>query len=226
MNMQFGGTAASEGFAELASYYDLWRRLANSEGRGPYEEPDWHEGSLYLRSDYWDKIREWPQWAEFGDWSAWVIAPMRGGCFRVLRSLKHERAAQRSEEISAIFSRFVDAGKYVILRMGDSLRSGLRLNTLFIQWDDRGLNQQLEVGLAGPDVIDLLCTEMPTLDKESVGRYLKRYTLKGDPDSFAYTFPSEEPRMEILALSFEELTAALLDGMPKSITSMAGFGES
>ncbi|WP_233214768.1 hypothetical protein [Mycobacterium sp. 4858] len=226
MNMQFGGTAASEEFAEVAFYYDLWRRLANSEGRGSYEEPDWHEGRLYLRSDYWDKIKEWPQWGAFGDWAAWVIAPMPGGRFRVLRSLKHERAGQRSEEIAAIFSRFVDAGKYVILRMGDSLRSGLRLKTLFIQWDDRGPSQRLEVGPAGPDIIDLLCTEMPTLDKDSVERYLKRYTLKSDPDSFAYTFPSEEPRMEVLALSFKELTAALLDGMPESITSMAGFGES
>lgn len=219
MNRHVGGPAADAGFAEVAFYYDLWRKLANSVGSGPYEEPDWHEGRLYFRSDYWDKIREWPQWGVRGDWAAWIIAPTPQGHFGVLRSLKHERASQRSEEIEVLFSRSVDAGKYVTSRIGDSLRSHLRLKTLFIRWDDRGLNPQLEVGPANPEVIDFLCRELPTLDREFAEQHLKRYTLKGNPGSYGYALPSEQTNMEVLALSFEELTAALLEGMPESITS-------
>lgn len=225
MDMQVGGPVDPEEFAEVAFYYDLWRKLANSEGSGPYEVPDWQSGKLFLRLDYWDKVRKWPEWETLGEWGAWVIAPMPPGYFRVLHSLQHERATHRTEDIRAIFSRFIDAGKYVILRMGDSLRSDLRLKTLFMLWDDRGLNERLEVDVASQDVIELLCKEMPTLDRDSIERYLKLYILKGDTDSYAYTFPSEQPRMEILTLSFEELTVQLLEGMPENITSLVRFYE-
>jgi hypothetical protein len=131
----------------------------------------------------------------------------------------HERASQRSEKIQALFSRPIDAGKYVILQMGDSLRSDLRLKTLFIRWDDRGLNPRLEVDSANPEVIDFFCNEMPALDRGFAEQRLKRYSVKGDPSSCGFALPSEQTTMEVLALSFEELTAALLEGMPESITS-------
>jgi hypothetical protein len=50
-------------------------------------------------------------------------------------------------------------------------------------------------------------------------KHLKSYTLEDDPSSYGFALRAEQPRMEVLALSFEELTAALLEGMPESITS-------
>ncbi|OCB27372.1 hypothetical protein A5689_09640 [Mycobacterium intracellulare subsp. yongonense] len=146
------------------------------------------------------------------------MAPTSKGYFCVLRSLKHERASQRSENIEAVFSRSVDAGKYIILQMGDSLRSHLRLETLFIRWDDRGLNPRLAVEPADSGVIDLLTKEIPALNRDTA-QHLKRYTLRDDPGSYGFAVPAEQTNMEVLALSFDELTAALLEDMPDSITS-------
>lgn len=218
MSTDAGGPVVDSGFSAVIRYYDLWRKLTNSAASGPYEEADWEAGRLYFRSDYREKLREWPEWAKLGDWAAWIIAPTSKGHFCVLRSLKHERASQRSENIEAVFSRSVDAGKYIILQMGDSLRSHLGLETLFIRWDDRGLNPRLAVEPADSGVIDLLTKEIPALNRDTA-QHLKRYTLRDDPGSYGFAVPAEQTNMEVLALPFDELTAALLEDMPDSITS-------
>jgi hypothetical protein len=223
MNMHGGAPAINDEFSEVIRYYDLWRKVASVAGGGPYDEADWENDRLYFRSDYSDKLKKWPEWAKLGDWAAWIIAPTSKGYFCVLRSLMHERASQRSETIEVMFSHSVDAGKYIVLRMGDSLRSNLRLQTLFIRWNDRGLNPRIEVDPASPEVIDFLIRETPTLNRDFAEKHLKSYTLKDDPSSYGFALPSEQTNMEVLALSFEELTAALLDGMPESITSKVPF---
>jgi hypothetical protein len=219
--MNAGGPVAENEAAEVIRYYDLWRRIANFIGNGPYDEADWDDGRLYFRSDYSEKLKQWPKWAELGDWAAWIIAPNPKGYICVLNSLKHEREAERTERIEVMFSRFSDAGKYIISRMGDSIRSrsDIRLRTLFVNWEARGLDPRIRVEPASREVIDFLTTERPTLETDYAEKYLKRYALGGDPDSYGFALDYEQPRMEVLALSFEELTAALLDGMPESITS-------
>jgi hypothetical protein len=217
--MDVGALAADDGFAEVVRYYELWRKIANVVGRGPYEQADWEDGRLYFRLDYWDKLKEWPEWAKFGDWAAWIIAPSREGYFCVLHSLKHERASQRSERIEVMFSRARDAGKYIILQMGDSLRYRLGLETLFIKWDARELNSRIQIKPAGHGAIDFLTRERPTLERDYAEKHLKNYTLEDDPSSYGFALPADQTNMGVLALSFEELTAALLDGMPESITS-------
>jgi hypothetical protein len=221
VEMDVGGPVAGTEPAEVIRYYDLWRRIANFIGNGPYDEADWEDDRLYFRSDYSEKLKEWPKWAEFGDWAAWIVAPNPKGYICVLNSLKHEREAERTERIEVMFSRFSDAGKYVILRMGDSIRSrsDIRLKTLFVNWEARGLDSRIRVEPTGREVIDFLTTERPTLEKDYAEKHLKRYALDDDPGSYGFALDSEQPRMGVLALSFEELTAALLDGMPESITS-------
>ncbi|OMC16496.1 hypothetical protein A5736_18185 [Mycobacterium sp. SP-6446] len=124
-----------------------------------------------------------------------------------------------------MFSRFSDATKYVILRIGDSIRSrsDIRLRTLFVNWEARGLDSRIRVQPASGEVIDLLTTERPTLEKDYAEKHLKSYVLDEDANSYGFALDSEQPRMEVLALSFEELTAALLDGMPESITSQVAL---
>lgn len=211
--------AVDKGFAEIFRFYEPWRKAANLGGIGPYDEPDWDGGRLYFRSDYSAKVQQWPEWANVGEWGAWIIAPTPEGDFGVLHSLLHERASQRSESLEAVFSHSVDAGKYVILQIGDSLRGHLGLQTLFVRWDDRGLNSLIRVEPADPQTIDRWNREAPTMKRDFAKQYLNRYSLKDDAGRYGFALPSEVVNMEVLALSFDELTAALLEGMPRSITS-------
>lgn len=221
MEKEAGGPVAQDELEAVIRYYDLWRRIADLVGDGSYDPADWKDDHLYLRSDYSEKSEQWPEWAVYGEWAAWIIAPNRGGYVGVLSSLKHERQAERTQRIEVMFSRFLDAGKYVILQIGDSIRSRreIRLKTLIVKWEERGLDKRIRVEQARPEAINFFTSERPTLDKDYAKNHLKAYTLDYDPGSYGYALDSEHPTMEVLALSFEELTDALLDGMPDSITS-------
>ncbi|ORA21959.1 hypothetical protein BST12_10705 [Mycobacterium angelicum] len=48
---------------------------------------------------------------------------------------------------------------------------------------------------------------------------LQKYTIQDDPSRFGFAFPREARDMQILALTYDELNALLLDGMPEDITS-------
>lgn len=215
------GAATAGDPAEVIRYYNLWRNIANSVGNGPYDEAEWVADRLYFRSDYSDKLKRWPQWADSGDWGAWIIAPKPEGYICVLRSLKHEREAERSERIEVIFSRFADAGKYIIARIGNGIRSSrnIQRKSLFIDWEERGLDSRIRVEAAGLEIIDFLATERAALDRDYAEQHLRRYTLEDNPGSYGFALDYEQPMMQVLALSFEELTAELLEGLPESITS-------
>lgn len=67
---------------EVISNYNVWRTVANMAGSGgPYDEPDWQDGRLYFRSDYSEKVKKWPEWAESGYWGAWIISPAQDEYF-------------------------------------------------------------------------------------------------------------------------------------------------
>lgn len=220
--MQIGsGAGTADDATEVIQYYELWRKIANSIGDTPYDEAEWVEDRLYFRFDYSEKLRQWPEWAEFGDWGAWIISPKPNGYICVLHSVKHERQAERDERIEAMFSRFTDAGKYVIARIGNGIRSSrnMRLKSVFLDWEARGLDSRIQVEAAGPEAIDFLATDRPTLDRDYAEQHLRRYTLEDNPGSYGFALDYQQPMMQVLALSFEELTAELLQGLPESITS-------
>jgi hypothetical protein len=214
-----GDISAEYGFTELVAYYEFWRKVANAAGSGPYDKADQEDGRLFFRSDYSDKVRKWPEWAESGYWGAWIIASAARGHFAVLSSLLHERQNLRTESLCAIFSKIEDAGKYVIMRIGDSARVDLCLKSLFVKWDDRGLDANILVEPANHAVINLYDNESPALKKGFAEKHLKKYLLESDRGAFGFALPEEKPRMEVLTQSFEELTEALLDGMPENIGS-------
>jgi hypothetical protein len=218
--MNDGRPGARDVEAEVVANYNVWRAVANMAGSGgPYDEPDWEDGRLFFRSDYSEKIKKWPAWAKSGYWGAWIIGPAHDECFYVAQSLLHERAAERSEDLQAVFSHFTDAGKYIILQIGDSLRYQLGLETLSIKWAARGLNPRIQVALPEQDVVEFVLRRSPGLEREFAEKHLKKFVLQGDVNSYGFAFPEDQPSMEVLALSFDELTAALLEGMPDSITS-------
>src|SRR5579884_840928 len=149
----------SSASAEVLRYYELWRKIDRVAYDGSYDPAEWVGDRLYFRSDYLEKLRRWPEWADKGAWGAWIIAPTRENYFCVLRSLIHERATQRSEDIEVMFSTIADAGKYVILQIGDSIRSHLRLQTLFIKWDAKGLSSRIRVEPASREAVEFLNKE-------------------------------------------------------------------
>ncbi|MFP1155730.1 hypothetical protein ACK280_27320 [Mycobacterium sherrisii] len=219
MDTVTGASPAEEELAEAVRHYNFWREVARAAGQTSPDEPDWQDGRLYFRSDYSAKLKKWPDWVESGDWAAWIIAPNTADYACVLKSRAPERSAERIERVEMMFSRNADAGKAVVLKMGDGIRSALQLKTVFVEWRDRGLSSHIQVEPADRPAVDFLKRATPTLKLGYAEQYLKRYTRKDGPDAYGYAMPSEEPRMQVLALSFEELTSALLEGMPGSVTA-------
>jgi hypothetical protein len=206
-------------FAEIVRYYDLWRQIASLVGEQSYDEADWENGRLYFRSDYMNQMKQWPEAKQFGDWAAWIIEPTPDGYYNVLRSLKHEREKERSDEIEVVFSQITDAGKYIILQIGDARRLDLKLETLFMKWDAAELDPRIQIAPAGQKAVDYLLKRSPGLRREFAEQHLQQYTLRDDASSFGLALPSRQTDMQVLALSYDELNALLLDGMPESITA-------
>lgn len=211
---------ARDAASKVTANYNVWRTVANTAGSGgPYDEPDWKDGRLYFRSDYSEKVKKWPAWAKSGYWGAWIIAPALDEYYCVVQSLLHERATERSEDVQAVFSCLEDAGKYIILQIGDSLRYRLGLETLSVNWEARGLNPRIQIEPPEQEVVEFMLRESPGLKREFAEKHLKKFVLQDDVNSYGFAFPEDQPSMEVLALSFDELTAALLENMPDSITS-------
>jgi hypothetical protein len=216
----------ADGFGEIIANYDLWREITRLAGKQPYDPADWEDGRLYLRIDYVDKLREWPKWKQDGNWAAWIIEPTSEGYYNVLQSLRHERAFKRTEDVQVVFSQVADAGKYIILQLGDSLRAHLKMETLFVAWDSAGLDSRITITMPPEQAVDYVLKISPGTDRDFAVKYLKQYTFRDNPSSYGLAFPSEETCMQVLVLSFQQLNAALLDGMPQEITSqVAGLAD-
>jgi hypothetical protein len=201
------GQTDTGGFDDIVRYYDIWRRIVGRTRNVTYGPAEWEHGRLYFRSDYLE---------EHGDWAAWVIDPTHDGLYNVLSSRVPERSNDRHEHVEATFSRLDDAGKYIVAQLGNSARMGLRLASLAIQWDDSGLGPLIEVTGADSAAVDYLLRVQPSTVRHVAEEQLQVYRLREDPGIYAFAFPSKEPYMHVLAVSFEELNRSLLDGIPDS----------
>lgn len=217
-------TTATDEFAEVVRYYDLWRRITSYVGEKPGDEADWEDGRLYFRFDYLDKVKDWPKWKELGDWAAYVIEPTAEGLYNVIRSLRHEGAPKRSEDVEAVFARIPDVGKYIVAHIGNYLRIDLGMDSLVRTWEATGLDPRIQKAQANKRAIDYLLTVSPDTPKEFAEKYLRQFTLIDDPSSYGFALPAEEIYMQVLALSYDELNASLIRDMPNSADSkLAGW---
>lgn len=206
-------------YGEVIRNYEYWRRIATETGKNSYDEPDWANGRLYFRSNYLREVQRWPDWDQFGEWAAWIIEPTPGGCYNVLRSLKHEREKERSDEIEVTFSKVADAGKYITLQIGDERRLALGLETLFLKWEAEGPDPRIRITAAGEHAIEDFMRRTPGISRQFLEQHLRAYILRDDPTSYAIALASQQPDIQVLAYSYAELNAMLLDGMPTDITS-------
>lgn len=208
-------------FGEVLRRFERWRTIAKNLGQKPYDPPDFENGRLYFRSDYAEQVSKWPAAREQGDWGAYIIEPSQSGLFRVIHSLWHERAPKRTESLEAVFSRAEDAGKYVIAKIGVSLRGSIqtKLPLLYEIWDNRGWQPLIDKTPPPAGLLQEVIESMPDANPEMIRAYLEKYTLHAMPEVYAATFPSNSPYMHVLALSFDQLDAELQDGLPEGSTS-------
>ncbi|ORA21958.1 hypothetical protein BST12_10695 [Mycobacterium angelicum] len=147
------------------------------------------------------------------------MEPTTEGYYKVVHSLWHERASERSEDVVAVFSKIADAGKYVILRVGDSCRMYLDLETLPIKWRASGLNPRIRITTPADEALNYVVKISPGTRKSFAVQHLKQYSLDDDASHFAFAYPSAELDMQVLSLSYGKLNALLMDGFPESILS-------
>ncbi len=170
------------GFDELIARYEGWRKIYGQLGQPPPDEPVWAAGRLNLRSGY-----------PYPDWWAFVVEPVGDG-FNVLR-VTTERRNEPLETLAAFFTDIEDAGKYIIVNIGDDLRISLRLDPIEWAWEDAGLD--------------------PRVEQTSVSRYVSKFALKDDPERyFILQAGGVQPENRLLPLTYGEIDRLLFDGLP------------
>ncbi len=182
---------------ELIGRYRRWRRiyhLTGNSGSSP-DEPDWENGKLYFRRGY-----------PYPEWSAYVIEASDVGAFYVLRaSSEHRNAAVEMPEVE--FSRFEDAGKYIIYKTVSNLRVECHMESIARSWRADGLDEQV--------------VKIPIASDRA------KYMLQSDPAVYFIAFAGGiQPYNRILTLSYDELEIQLQRGFPASILSQSTSPES
>ncbi|WP_156764023.1 hypothetical protein [Mycobacterium sp. 852002-50816_SCH5313054-b] len=133
----------------------------------------------------------------YPDWWAYILEGTDDG-YRVLRA-STERSIAPVESSMGIFARIKDAGKFMIYQVAESLRINCRLEPLSWKWDDAGLDPRVYADIQSDQVVN--------------------YSLRSNPHAYIIMTRGDMPYSHILALSYDELDAELLDGFPQTVTS-------
>lgn len=174
-------------FSQLVARYDKWRRIYSLVGEPPKDEAVWEDSRLCLRAGY-------PQ----PGWTGYIIEPEGSGCS--VSTVTSERRNEPVESLSGFFSFVDDAGKYIVLKIGESLRIRLRLDPVEWGWEDAGLDRRVR--------------------QVSLDRYVSKFELKDDPSRYiVLQVGGDQPESKLLTLTYDELDDLLLDGMPESVLS-------
>jgi len=169
------------GFDELIDRYEQWRKIYARLGQSPRDEAAWKDGRLHLRSGY-----------PYPDWSGYVIESVDGG-FNVL-TVTSERRNEPLETLAAFFTDIDDAGKYIIVNIGDDLRIRLRLDPIEWAWEDAGLD--------------------PRVEQTSLAEYVSKFELKDQPRRyFVLQAGGVQPENRLLPMTYDEIDQLLLDGI-------------
>lgn len=207
-------------FGRIVERLNAWRSRQQMLGSEAYDEPDWENGRLYFRSGYIAGLGKWTHWTDEGDWSAYIIEPTVQGYTNVLHSLKGERDVHRHERVLAAFKRPEDAGKFVIARVGNTVRVTRGLDSIFVRWKRQGIDARMRESDATPDQLQYMRDRCAGIRPGLLEQHLRRFFLAERPDVYALPLPSEIPLMNVLALAFDDLDAILTVGMPHDVASI------
>jgi hypothetical protein len=189
------------GFDELMYRYEAWRqRWASLTGNEPSRDsPELADGRLWFRDGY-----------PHPDWTAWVIEPNDIGY--LVKRVTTERTNTPRISVEAVYSRLDDAGKRLIVHIGDLLRVNCGAEPLYRRWQRSGLSDDLEKGAADERVSEFIA-EYNNISPDVVRQLLHKYSLKLELEHYAYLPSSDEPISRILTLSYGELDSMLMDGL-------------
>ncbi|WP_231514594.1 hypothetical protein [Mycobacterium sp. URHB0044] len=193
------------------------RAVQRCAGTTPHDSPEITQERLNFRLNYQKGLDEgWTRWAETGDWSAYVIAPTEQGLFEVLFARLPERTGARSESSRAVFSTLTDAAKLVMVSVLDSVRTNFGLDSLFVIFRSRGLDDRLVKSSAHASEIAPLVARLSP-ERAQLADQIQRISLREDPSTAALGFPGVEPYMNVLPLSLGEVAGALMSGLPAEV---------
>lgn len=130
------------------------------------------------------------------EWTAYVIRKVEAD-YAVLR-VSTERRNEPIEGLQATFSTLELAGKYVIFDTGENLRVKLRVDPVTWGWRDSGLDSRVV--------------------KNETGNGMAKYVLSTNPDEY-FVRPARgiTPINHLLPLSYGEVDALLLEGLPAAV---------
>jgi hypothetical protein len=173
--------------SEFLSEYEKWRKIYGYAGAPSRDAPDWQAARLYLREGF-----------PYPGWRGYIVDGSEAG-YRVL-TVTTERRNEPFESLTATFTDFYDAGKYIVWKVGSYLRVDLGLPSLTQKWTTEGLDRRVQV--------------------ERLGEFESKFELKEDPDRyFIIRMGGVQPENRLLPMTYEELDAILLEGMPESVLS-------
>lgn len=170
------------GAESFLQHYNAWRNIYGRFGKPPRDEPDWQDGGLWLRDGFPNP-----------DWSAFVIERTGNG-YDLLQATT-ERRSDPVTSHQGYFSRFEDAGKYVIAAIGDYLRIDRRLDPVSWTWDDEGVPPGVE--------------EIVSSDSRVT------YRLREDHEVYCVMARGDRAYSHLLLLTYEDLGQMLLNGFPE-----------
>lgn len=181
--------------------YETWRRRwVSLTGREPSRDlPELSDGRLWFRDGF-----------PHPDWTARIIESAPYG-YVVLDSTT-ERRISPDITVRAIFSRFEDAGKYIIAQAGDMLRRECKLEPRYREWHRFGLSDKLQKSDSDPTAVGFIA-DYNGIAPDTVQQLIHKYSVKTQPNRCAHLASSDEPYSRILTLSFDELDATLTDGL-------------
>lgn len=216
--MPVTGAIANNELAAVLTALEFVRKVQRCAGTTPYDEPDATGDRLNFRLNYQRGLDEgWTRWAETGDWSAYVIASTEHGLFEVLFARLPARVGTRTESSRAVFSTLTDAAKFVMVSVLDSVRTKFGLETLFVTFRSRGLDDRLVKDAPRQSEIAPMIARLPP-ERAGLAEQLQRISLGVDPSKAAVGYPGVEPYMNVLPLSLGQVADALMTGLPDEVT--------
>ena len=216
--MEATSLSSSRDLAAVLTALEFVRAVERCAGTMPHDEPEIIGERLNFRLNYQKGLDEgWTRWAETGDWSAYVVAPTEQGTFEVLFTRLPERTGTRSETSRALFSSLTDAAKFVMVSVLDSVRTRFGLESLFVTFRSRGLDDRLAKDTPLPSEIAPVISRLPP-DRSQLAEQLQRISLRDNPSTAAIGFPGVAPYMNILPMSLGDVAGALTAGLPAEVT--------
>ncbi|WP_293349482.1 hypothetical protein [Mycobacterium sp.] len=194
----------SPGLTELISRYDAWRSrwTAVTGNESSWGAAELLDGRLWIRDGY-----------PYPDWKAKVIEPCELG-YLVL-SATTERSNSPRTAIESVFSNLDDAGKYVIVNLGDMVRRKRNIEPLYRKWQRSGLYSDLTKEPVDEPVVQFIA-DYNGVEDDLVRQFIHKYSLRERPDRYAYLTPADEPKSRILVESYDALDEVLTEGLERS----------